>query len=73
MAAIVIYGLSSPMYIHTSMEISEEQLQELTEVIEDTVEYFCDKEQASGEKAWTVINCLSFAKLAEIHGKVTAV
>ncbi len=55
------------------MEISQDQLQELTEIIEDTVEYFCDKEQASGEKAWTVINCLSIAKLAEIQGKVTPV
>ena len=55
------------------MEISQDQLQELTEVIEDTVEYFCDKEQASGEKAWTVINCLSLAKLAEIQGTVKSV
>ena len=54
------------------MEISREQLQELTEVIEDTVEYACDKEQISGEKAWTVIYCLATAKLAELEGLVTS-
>ena len=51
-----------------TMEISKTQLQELTEVIEDTVEYFCDKEQKSGEVAWTVIQCLAMAKLAELEG-----
>jgi hypothetical protein len=54
------------------MEISKDQLQELTEVIEDTVEYFCDKEQKSGEVAWTVLQCLAVAKLAEMEGLVTA-
>ena len=41
------------------MHISGPQLTELTEVIEDTIEYFCDKEQVSGELAWTVLECLS--------------
>ena len=54
------------------MEMSREQLQELTEVIEDTVQYSCDQWQMSGEKAWTVIHCLSIAKLAELEGVVTS-
>ena len=54
------------------MQISGPQLTELTEVIEDTIEYFCDKEQTSGELAWTVINCLSEAKLAELKGELAA-
>ena len=54
------------------MKISPEQLRELTEVIEDTVEYYCDKYQSSGELAWTVIECLSAAKLAELEGVVTS-
>jgi len=54
------------------MQISREQLNELTEVIEDTIEYFCDKEQASGELAWTVIECLATAKLAELNGELAA-
>ena len=55
------------------MEISGPQLTELTEVIEDTIEYFCDKETASGELAWTVISCLAEAKIAEMKGEVAAV
>ena len=54
------------------MEISKGQLDELTGVIEDTVEYFCDKEQASGELAWTVLECLATAKLAEMKGELAA-
>ena len=52
------------------MEISKEQRTELIEIIEDTIEYFCDKEQASGELAWTVLECLAVAKLAELRGEL---
>ena len=55
------------------MEISRDQLDELTGVIEDTIEYYCDKEQVSGELAWTVIECLAIAKLAEMRGELAAV
>ena len=54
------------------MQISHEQLIELTEVIEDTIEYYCDKEQVSGELAWTVIECLSKTKLAELNGELAS-
>ena len=54
------------------MKISREKLNELTEVIEDTVAYACDHEQISGEMAWKVIECLSIAKQAELSGLVTS-
>jgi len=54
------------------MEMSREQLQELTEIIEDTIQYGCDQWQISGEKAWTVVYCLATAKLAELEGLVTS-
>ena len=54
------------------MHISGPQLNELTEVIEDTIEYFCDKEQVSGELAWTVIECLATAKISELKGELAA-
>lgn len=55
------------------MEITREQLQEITEVIEDTVEYFCDQYTASGQLAWTVVETLATAKLAELNGELNAV
>ena len=55
------------------MHISGPQLQELTEVVEDTIEYFCDKEQVSGELAWTVLECLAQAKQAELKGALADV
>ena len=51
-----------------NMEISREKLNELTEIIEDTVEYACDQWMLSGELAWTVIECLAQAKQAELQG-----
>ena len=61
------------LFISNQMQISREQLDELTEIIEDTVEYFCDKELASGELAWSVVECLATAKLAELQGELAAV
>jgi len=52
------------------MQISQEQAQELQEIIEDTLEYYCDKECVSGELAWTILECLATAKLAEMNGLV---
>ena len=52
------------------MQISHEKLQELTEIIEDTVEYACDQWMLSGELAWTVLECLAQAKQAEIRGEL---
>ena len=60
------------MYIFQIMHISGPQLQKLTEVVEDTIEYFCDKEQTSGELAWTVLECLATAKIAELKGELAA-
>ena len=55
----------------TIMQISREAHDELKEVIEDTVEYACDKEMISGEVAWTIIECLAIAKLAQLRGEVS--
>ena len=54
------------------MNITREQLDEITSVIEDTVEYACDKEQLSGELVWTIVETLATAKLAELRGELTA-
>ena len=53
------------------MNITKQQLQSLRELVEDTVEYYCDEEMVSGELAWTVLQCLSTAKLAEMEGLLT--
>ena len=53
------------------MQISRPHLDEITQVIEDTVEYACDQNQLSGELVWTIIECLATAKLAELRGELT--
>ena len=55
------------------MEISREQSSEIQEVIEDTVQYFCDQHVVSGELAWTLVQCQATAKIAEIKGELAAV
>lgn len=54
----------------STMEITRPHLQELTEVIEDTIEYACDKYTLSGELAWTVVLCLATAKIEELKGTI---
>jgi len=54
------------------MEMSREQLQELTEILEDTIEYACDQWMISGEAAWAIIECRAIAKQAEIAGLVSS-
>ena len=54
------------------MEISKQQLQALRELVEDTVEYFCDENMVSGEVAWTCVECLGTAKVAEVQGLLAA-
>ena len=44
-------------------EQRQQQLIEMMEVMEDTVEYFCDKHMVSGEVAWTMVASLADAKL----------
>ena len=46
--------------------------QELRELLEDTIEYYCDNEMVSGEVAWAITECLAIAKQAEIKGLVVA-
>jgi len=53
------------------MILSREQLSELIEVIEDTVEYYCDQQILSGQLVWTCIESLAITKLAELNGEVS--
>ena len=55
--------------------ISFQASTELREVVEDTIEYFCDEsakngEFISGETAWAMIECLAQAKQAQLKGLV---
>ncbi len=44
--------------------------QELNELLEDTIEYWCNQHQISGELAWTVAYCLALAKTEMFKGNV---
>ena len=63
-------AIGPDVHIPQNMEISRELLQELTEVIEDTIEYACDQHCLSGEKVWAIVECLAIAKQAELQGEL---
>tara|TARA_B100001094_G_scaffold198196_1_gene192298 strand:- start:1186 stop:1347 length:162 start_codon:yes stop_codon:yes gene_type:complete len=44
-------------------ELRQQQLIELKELLEDSIQYFCDDNLVSGETAWTMVGALSDAKL----------
>ena len=50
--------------------INRRDITELRELIEDTMEYFCDDKMMSGEMAWTIVQCLATAKVAQLKGEV---
>ena len=52
------------------MSLSRAQVQDLRELLEDTLEYYCDENMVSGEVAWTVVECMAIAKLAQLQGAV---
>lgn len=51
------------------MIISTDAKTELVELIEDTVQYFCDHQIISGEVAWIAVGAMAEAKLAEMHNE----
>ena len=55
------------------MIISTDAKTELVELIEDTVQYFCDQHVVSGELAWILVQCQATTKVAEIQGELAAV
>ena len=52
------------------MNITTEKHQQLIELIEDTMKYFCDEHMVSGEVAYTILECYSVAKLAQMRGEI---
>lgn len=52
------------------MNITSEKHQQLIELIEDIVEHYCDENMVSGELAYTVLECYSIAKLAQMRGEI---
>ena len=54
----------------TAMNITTEQHSQLIELLEDSVEYYCDQNRLSGEMIYTIINAYSEAKLAQLRGEV---
>ena len=55
------------------MQIDRETLKNLTELQEDTAEYFVNENfPMSGELYWTIVESLATAKLAELEGLVAS-
>lgn len=50
--------------------ITRENHQELKEIIEDSVEFFCDEFMVSGELTWIIVETLAQAKIAQLRGEV---
>ena len=50
--------------------VTREKAQEIRELVEDTVEYFCDENMVSGELAWLMIGVLADAKVRQLKGEI---
>ena len=54
----------------TKFTLDREVHNELKELIEDSLEYFCDENMISGELAWIVVQCLAEAKIEQLRGNI---
>ena len=52
-----------------SMTIDRELHTELRELLEDTVEHFCDENMVSGQLTWIIVQTLAEAKVAQFRGE----
>jgi hypothetical protein len=52
-----------------SMTIDRQVHDELRQLIEDSVEFFCDDHVVSGELTWIIVQTLAEAKLAQFRGE----
>ena len=43
---------------------------ELTGLLEDSLEFFCDEHMVSGELAWLITQCYATAKLEQMKGNI---
>ena len=50
--------------------INRRDITEIRELIEDTMEFYCDDKMMSGEMAWTIVQCLATAKVAQLKGEL---
>ena len=50
--------------------VTREKAQEIRELIEDSVEYFCDENMVSGELAWIMVMTLAEAKIRQMRGEI---
>ena len=48
-----------------NLSINPELVNEILEVIEDTVGYLCNENMISGELVWSMLKCLLQAKVAD--------
>ena len=53
-------------------ELKVKQLVELKELLEDTIEYYCDENMVSGESAWTLVFSLNNAKKKKEINEITS-
>ncbi len=51
-------------------ELDRTKHQELRELIEDSVEYWCDQHMMSGELAYIVVETIAEAKLMQFRGQL---
>ena len=50
--------------------LDQEAHLELNELLEDTIQYFCNEHMISGELAWLVTQCFATAKVEQFRGNV---
>lgn len=54
----------------STYSLDQEAHLELNELLEDTIQYFCNEHMISGELAWLVTQCFATAKVEQFRGNI---
>jgi len=57
--------------MESKYSIDAEVLQEFKDIIEDSIQFFCDEYMISGELAWILAETYAQAKQEEMNGQLT--
>ena len=58
--------------MESKYSIDSEVLQEFQDIIEDSIQFFCDEYMISGELAWILTETFAQAKQEELNGTIVS-
>ena len=72
MPVLILQSFQPKLFSMTDSKytLDNEAHKNLTELLEDSIQFFCDEYMISGELAWLVTQCFATAKVEQLKGNI---